>query len=352
MAQLKPTRTQATVASVKQFVVGTPEENPDFTHTYIEQMIVDLAKWFNAPESGVNYPDPLLTAREKVKDCLLGLKADGSVWDTAPDSFKTRLKIKANYDLDAKRGVPTKRKIRKLDPKATGGAKAVTRMTPISSILNVPELTQQYIADILSVFPELDNLAHIPNVESLADIYAQRKVISGELALGVTVTRRTVLLDQMKMIEATADSMMNKLGIHPNQVKKKISTDANGSVADLVAHISEDEDFRQREKVWALQLALQFWWQSEHNNYNKDGPQLSDFEIFHSTRSRPCRFKCRCGVETLIVEGFRPHELRDWLMKEGVLVEVPVMPQLMSAVDLAGLATFIPEVETDVETIP
>lgn len=343
MANLAPTRKQATVASIRQFVVGRPEDGADLSYAEVEEIIVDMAKWFAAPESGVKYPDPLIAARDKVKESLLGLKKDGSLWDTAPDDFKVRIKIKANYDIDAKRGVPIKRKIRKLNPKAAAGAKSVQQMKPVASYVNIVETRTKYIADILKVFPELDNAAHLPNVESLADVYSQRKVISSELELGVTVTRREALLNQLKTIEQMADSMLNKLGIHPNQVRKKVSEEANSSVADLVAHISEDNEFRKREKIWAVQLALQLWWMSEHSNYNKDGPQISDFEMFHLTRSRPVRFKCACQRETLIVEGFEPHQLRDWLIKEGVLVEVPVIPGLVMQEELVGLATFVTE---------
>jgi hypothetical protein len=344
MADIKPTRKQQTVATIKQFIIGNDIGDGDFSHAQIEEMIVNLAKWFAAPESGMSYPDPLETARAKVRECLLGVKADGSVWQQAPDDFRKRLKIKANYDYKAKRGVPVKKRTRERNVDKTAKAKAtgvrVTKMQPVHATTNVEAESESFTADILSVFPELDNAAHRPTVEALGDVYAQRKVISAELKLGVTASKRDTLLNQMKTIEMMTDSMMSKLGIHPNQVRKKIVDEADSSVADLVAHISDDKEFQKREKQWSLQLALQLWWMSEHNNYVQDGPNVSDWEIWSLTRSRPIRHKCKCSYECVLVEGFEPHELRDMLLHEGVLIEQPVMGNFMTAEDLAGLATF------------
>jgi hypothetical protein len=350
VADIKPTNVRRTSDEIIQYKLGKPGEiDCDFTYEYIETVILDCAKWWAKPESGRKYADPIQMAREKIRECLLGLKPDGTVWDTAPNDFRKRVKIKCNYDIKAKKGVPVKQRRRKLEPEAAEGAKQLHGMTPVSSSVDIEAVSTQYVEDILSEFPELDNAAHLPNVESLADVYTQRKVISNELKFGVKGAVRTQLLEQLKTIETMADSMMNKLGIHPNQVRKKLTENANSSIADLVSQIDEDTEFREREKQWSLQLALQFWWMSEHNNYRQDGPNVSDFEIWHATRSRPIRHKCSCGRETLLVDGFEPLELRDLLVKEGVLVEVPVIG-LFTSEELRGLATAGLEV-THEETI-
>jgi hypothetical protein len=344
VSSLIPQNTQPVSVNIKQYVVGKPgEKGGDFTYEEMEQMILDMAKWWARPESGKKYADPLQMARLKMRECLLGLKQDGTSWNDAPQDFRKRVKVKCNYDIKAKKGVPVKLKKVKLDPIAQQGASQVNGMRPLATKINVEETRAKYVADIMDVFPELDNAAHRPNVESLADIYAQRRVISAELELGVGATARGNLLEQLKTIETMADSMMNKLGIHPNQIRKKVAEDDNSSVADLVAQISEDEEFRAREKQWALQLALQLWWMSNHHNYAKDGPNIHDWEVWHMTRSRPIRFTCKCKRETLLVEGFEPHELRDYLLKEGVLVEEPVLPEIINKDALVGLSTFQPE---------
>ena len=108
MADIRPTRKQATISDIKIFTIGRPDDHGDFTYEEVEQMVIDLAKWFAAPESGMSYIDPLDTARAKIRECMLAVKSDGSVWNQAPNDFRKRLKIKANYDYEAKRGVPVK----------------------------------------------------------------------------------------------------------------------------------------------------------------------------------------------------------------------------------------------------
>ena len=79
---------------------------------------------------------------------------------------------------------------------------------------------------------------------------------------------------------------------------------------------------------------------SEHPNGNKTDRQLHPFEIWHLTRSRPIDYTCECGKRVTLVEGFEPMELRDWLVSEGVLVEKPVNPQLISEEELEGLSEY------------
>jgi hypothetical protein len=329
----------------KQFVVGRKEDGADFTSEEIETLIYKIALWFSSDECDRKYDDPVAAARQKIQECLLAETGEGKPWMNCPKDFGKRVKAKCNYDIETGTGkAPPAVKgknngNRDLDPDAKAGAQALNAANPVATAFDQEGFRATYEQQILAAFPELDNPAHLPNVRSLSMYHAQREVIDRELAIGLKGTKRLELLESLQKIEQMADVTMKRLGIHPDQVRKKISDKVGSTIADFVAMVSSDADFPERNRVWALQAALQFYWMSEHYNGRKSGPQLHDFEIWHATRTRPVKFTCRHGETYTVVEGFEPHELRDFLLARGVLIEEPVIPGLFTKEDLKGLAT-------------
>lgn len=328
----------------KKFVVGNKDEGADFSREEIDALVYKIAMWFSSPNSGYNFDDPVEEAKKKVQQCLLGVNSKGEPWRGAPTDFAKRIRAICNFDMESETGIPNRRNSKRVaqkahDEEAKEAAKEIANSNPVAIQFDQEEYRRKLEQDTYAAFPELDNPATRPHVESYSLLMAQRKVIDMELALNPKSKQRDALLKSLKTVNEMADAQMRMLGIHPDQIRKNVSSRASSTVADLVAQIENDEDFRHRERVWALQLALQLYWMSEHYNGRKTGPQLHDFEIWHMTRTRPIKFKCRHGEEYTIVEGFEPHELRDWLIREGVLVEEPVIPNLISADDLKGLAT-------------
>lgn len=331
-------------APKKQFIVGNKEEGADFSPEEIEALTYKIALWFGKPECDRNYDDPVQSAQQKIRECLLAETDSGDPWRNCPNEFADRVKAKCAYDMREDRGIPSKRvkhpdAVRALDKKAQEAAKEGQAQNLLDSMFDQESYRKEIEHKILTAFPELDNPAHMPNVRSLSLYHAQREVIDRQLSMGVTDGKRIQLLEGLKNIEVMADQTMKRLGIHFDQVRKKISDKGASTVADLAAMVSDDDGYKKREKVWALQLALQLWWMSEHYNGRKSGPQLHPFEIWHMTRSRPIDFTCRCGVKTKLIEGFEPQELREFLMKEGVLIEEPVVPGLIAREDILGLTT-------------
>lgn len=328
----------------KVFHVGDVNDGADFSNDYINGLIYRIALWFQQPECDRTYDDPVKAATTKIKECLLGITEKGEKWKNAPKEFSARVRAKCAFDIDKDAGIPSRRN---KNPNSGIVAERKAAKDALKNIGDVADVTgfdveafrQVEEAHILSAFPELDNPAHLPNVRSLTMYYAERERIDRQLTLGVSDSKRAMLLDSLKRIEDMADVTMKRLGVHPDQIRKKISDKGASSISDLAAIVSNDEDFPKRERIWALQLALQLWWMSEHANGAGVERQLHDFQIWHMTRSRPVKFTCRHGEEYTIAEGFEPHEIRDFLVKEGVLIEEPVLPNFMTPSDLAGLAT-------------
>lgn len=331
----------------KQFVVGKIEEGADFTPDWIESVIYRIALWYKDPACDRNYEDPVEMARQKIQECLLGTTEDGSPWRNVPREFNARVRAKCGFDVETMKGIPSRRvksplAERALDKKAQEAAKGLDDVNPFVDSFDADAFRKQMETDLLSTFPELDNPAHLPNVRSLTMYYAEREKIDRQLGAGVSDAKRSTLLQSLRSIEEMADTTMKRLGVHPDQIRKKISDKGASTVADLAALVEGEsikDEFRKREKVWALQLALHLWWMSQHRNGIGNGPNLHDFEIWHMTRSRPVKFTCRHGETYTVIEGFEPRELREFLEKEGVVIEEPVLPGFYNKDDLKGLAT-------------
>jgi hypothetical protein len=329
----------------KQFVIGNVEEGADFTKDWIESLIYQIALFYKSPESDRNYDDPVLMARQKIQECLLGTTETGDPWKAVPRAFEDRVRAKCGFDIASMKGIPSRRvknpaAERAIDKAAIEAAKELDDLDITQ--FNAEQFRQNMERDLLLTFPELDNPAHLPNVRSLTMYYAEREKIDEKLAHGVNDSKRLQLLDSLRKIEEMADTTMKRMGIHPDQIRRKIADKGASSVSDLAAVVEGEalkDEFKKREKVWTLQLALQLWWMSKHRNGAGTGPQVHDFEIWHMTRSRPVKFKCRHGETYNLIEGFEPHELREFLLKEGVLIEEPVISGLFTGDALKGLST-------------
>jgi hypothetical protein len=343
-----------TKKEVKQFVVGVGTE-ADFSPAEIELLTMKLISWFRSDECDRNFDDPEQAAKDVVKQCLLGETKDGKPWANAPADFAKRIKVKAAYDMESGAGTPispVKHPMakRRLNREAEEGAKTVDQMNPILADFDPWEFRRQEEEHLLAKYPELDNAAHRPHVRRLTLLYAQQEMIDRELMLNPQPSRRETIMKEMKMLNETADSLLKLLDIHPESLRKKLSKTTEGTLGDLVSLLGEDHDFKSRERLWADQAALQFWYMTNHPNGRGDGPQLSEWEVWHMTRTLPMSFTCRCGQHyPVLLRGFTPRQLRDHLVSRGILVEVPAIPKLITEEDVEGINELIDSLPLDPE---
>ena len=330
----------------KVFTVGN-EEHHDFTPEAIELLTLQIRDWFASPECERTYEEPLLAAREAVEQCLLAQTKSGKIWSRAPDSFESRIMIKTHFDMIDGNHVKNPDKgprVRSNRAYKAAIDKAKESASPVS-LKHIQDYQKQVEEDILKAYPELDNPVHKPNVVRLAMLYAEQEHVRLELP-GAKGKARHGMIETLATLQKTITDTMKSLDIYPDQIRKRVDKQRQGSVGDLVALIDEDPDFRAREKRWALTLALQLWWMTKHPNGKNDGPQMHDFEMWHLTRTRPIDYKCSCGREVTLVEGFTPEELRDYLVDNGVLVERPVIENLITEEDLHGLTDYTGSTES------
>lgn len=342
MSKGKEKKTKVRMAP-KKFTVGT--EGCDFHPGEIEALAFKLAQWFQDPRSGRKYEDPLQTAKDLLQQCLSALASDGTPWGKCPDNWASRVRIKCNYDVEKDEGLVRGNLFNPeakgaIDPKADKAVRdAVQSLDPIGQAFDREGYERDMVAGILKEYPELDNSVHRPNVERLAMAYAEQQSVRVRLQMTEAGSKKYIdLLDAQTKLEQSAERTMKLLDIHPDQLRKKLDKRREGTLGDLITVLEGDAEFEERERLWALQAALQFWWMSNHANGRGDGPNLHDWEIWHATRSVPIDYTCSCGKHVTLIRGFEPKELQQYLIERGVLVEEPAIPGLLRSDALDGLA--------------
>lgn len=327
----------------KVFSVGTLDEDA-FTADEIDLLVYKIRDWFASEECDRNYSDPLGEARAQVEQCLHATTKAGKRWRKVPEDFETRIKIRTLYDMEEGKHVSQQR-AKTVEARANADHKrdldAAKRGQGVNTatLAHLQQYQQNLSDDILATYPELDTPVHKPNVDRLALLYTEQERIRLELPGAGGKTRRDHI-DTLSVIQKSVTDTMKALDIFPEQLRKRMDQQRTGSVGDLVATLGGDSEFKEREKRWSLTLALQLWWMTKHPNGKNTGPQIHDFEMWHLTRTRPINYTCKCGHEAVIVEGFTPEDLRDYLLENGVLVDKPILPQLVTEEDLNGLESY------------
>jgi hypothetical protein len=333
----------------KMFRVGDGPD-ADFSMLEIENLTLRLIAWFKDPKCDRNFSDPEQQAKDIIQQCLKCVKQDGDPWKNAPHTFQSRIRVKAAYDMETGAGIPIRASkhpdaVRRLDKEAEESANAVQDIIPALVEFDIEEYRQKQLRNILSTFPELDNPVHLPNVRRLALYYSQQEMIDRMVSSGSVkpgTPKSSDILDELESLNKSIDALMKTLDIHPDSLRKKIKENTDGTLGDLVVMLDMDEEFKEREKLWALQAALQLWYMHEHPNGDLSGPQMEEWEIWHMTRTRPFSFTCKCGIKYHnIIQGFTPKELKEYLIKHGILIEVPAIPGLITHEDVEGIGEFI-----------
>lgn len=278
---------------VKQFVIGK-----DFTEQEIEILIFKLAEWFRDERCDRRPEEPLKAARELVVQCLNAETKDGSPWRNAPEKFANRIKIKAAYDMESGQGIAISAvkhpdAVRNLEEGAQKNSRRAGNMNPLAASFDVEKFREVEEQRLLNAYPDLDTEAMRPHVRRLTLLYSQQELIDLDLTITTSPARRSELLKTMGDLNKTLDDILKILDIHPESIRKKINASSEGNLGELVAMLDNDE-FREREELWNLQLALQLWAMSMRRNGRGDGPQLELWELWHMTRSIPFSFTCRC----------------------------------------------------------
>jgi hypothetical protein len=333
---------------IKQFVI-----DKDITSQEVERLTLKIAEWLRDPKCGRRSEDPVNEAKSIMQQCLDATTKDGDPWRNAPETLRNRVRIKAAFDIETGEGIPAPRvkaphAVRALEKAARQNKAKLDDVNPYLAEFDIERFRQDQESSLLEAFPDLENPATLPHVRRLSLLYAQQEMIDRDLLMTANTNKRAGLLQTMETLNKTIDSLLKILDIHPESIRKKIKESAEGNLGELVAILDGDE-FRERERIWSLQLALQLWSMTVRPNGRGDGPQITPWEFWHMTRSIPWSFTCQCGKHyPHLVSGFTPKGIKRMLLEKGVLITKSVYEPIIPSEAVKDLDVFIDSLPEDV----
>ena len=302
---------------IRRYKVGV-----DFTEEQIKQWKEQLIWWISREMTRI--PNPPDHAEKVLIAALNGTKLNGEPWPAIAQDFFVRIKQTAGFDLKKGIGVrsPKSNVSRKISYISTNDgahpSKAnISRTKELpeveSTAAEVQKMQQEYIDNLVKVYPHLSNSVYTPKVEELAETVIKSRLLSTEF-----MTAKGVSLEKLSKIRESLHKqqgeLMSFLEISPQQLlKKTVGKDEN--LGNLIARLDSYGDaWQEYERLDALRELLQKYRMLK--NRRPDGtPQLNDWELWHQTRNRPVKFTCRCGETYTLLGGFTPDEIEQALIQ-------------------------------------
>jgi len=321
-----------------QYTVGV-----DITEERYREAIEKIADWFAQSRQT---KEPVVLARQAMQECLEGKKKDGTKWfEMATATLTARVRSKCRFDLETmkpllnasdrskrKRQAERNRLARKraagdpllppeirkdLKKSATYGDDPRTQLTS-DELANWKQWYQDYLKD----FPEeLASTAARAELGALCDLH----VLNDRYRLKMlSPTGGTIDPQERKSIVDQIDKMKTSLGIHPNQVAKRVKDKASTTIGAATAQLEAMGDWRLiRAGNWIAEL-IQIY--QMYHTPSADGltHQLDEVGLFGLTKCRTCHCS-KCGTKNFV--GIAIEEIETYLTTRGCLTEVdPASP--------------------------
>lgn len=297
---------------IRRYKIGV-----DFTDEQLKQWREQLIWWISREMTRI--PNPPDHAEKVIIAALNGTKLNGEPWSSISQNFYTRVKQLAGFDLE--KGIGTRapksnvsRKVSYISTNDSSHPSRTKELPEVESVeFEVKKMQQEYIDNLVKVYPHLSNSVYTPKVEELAETVIKSRLLSTEFmtAKGVTLEKLSKIRESLHKQQG---ELMNFLEISPQQLlKKTIGKDEN--LGNLIARLdSYGEAWQEYERLDALRELLQKYRMLQ--NRRPDGtPQLNDWELWHQTRNRPVKFTCRCGETYTLLGGFTPEEIEQALVQ-------------------------------------
>jgi hypothetical protein len=187
-------------------------------------------------------------------------------------------------------------------------------------------------------FPSLSTV----NAEAELDLLCDLLVVNERLRFKILNGER-VDSGEFKQSVDNINSLKKLLGIHPDQLAKRVEASQSGSFTELVARVQAMPDFREmREQYWVEEL-MQLYQMYHQPSLRKDmdGFQLDDVGLMGLTGCRTCACP-GCGQRNFV--GLKITEVESYLEGKGVLTvdAEPSPPEFGGITKPEQLATYEP----------
>jgi hypothetical protein len=338
-----------------KYVVGT-----DLPHEKYTEALEKIALWYE--ESRPHVEEPLAAARKALQECLDGLTQDGQPWFAAANAtLVSRVRSKCRFDLntmqplrnasDANRARRKKeqervRKIReanRIDPMLpnelrdevaarVGRKRQKVRYGDDPHMLLSSEerrYWQRTKNDFVRKYPEeLGSLASQAVLDTLCDLFVLNQRHRLALLNGDPVNP----LDRKTVVEQI-DKLMTSLGIHPNQLAKKVQARTEATIGAAAKQLEQVGDWRRIRQRFFVEEMIQIYQMYMTLSADGLGYQLDDVGLYGLTKCRTCACS-KCKTRNFV--GINEAEVREYLIGEGVLKPVAEVPTYEPTDDVAA----------------
>lgn len=312
------------------------EVGKDIDQATYDTIVVKVADWFRSWRP--DHVEPAADARFRIKCCLEGTTLDGKPWYSHWSSnFATRMRMLCRFDVDKMQGIRTadeKKKAAKVRAKAKETA---TRMAgTAANDANIPELTRreldgrvtygdkalpitegeqkmwnEYRDAYLEQFPELRTINAKGELSMLCDLQIlhernRLKILSGQKVDAADLLETTKMISDLK----------KALGIHPDQLARRVDKEKSASVADAAARFQAlPEALRDKFQLEEFLLLYQMY-MTPSPRPDSGGYQLDEVGLFAQTRCRTCACS-KCQTRNFV--GISIDEVEQHLIQHGVI---------------------------------
>jgi hypothetical protein len=323
------------------------EVGKDISTEKYNELVQNIGDWY--AESRKNLREPVAMARQNLECCLKGVKPSNPevLWkgiEVAP--FATRVRIACRYDMDKMEPIRTSSEKSK-EKKAKQQIRDERKRLRAKEDMNIPDELRKELKNSAKYgddprvflsseeaknwqalhdeytrqFPELATINAAAELDMLCDLLIvsarhRMKILKGET------------VDQMDAKGVTDQIIQLKkaLNIHPEQVAKRVQTQTGGSVGELVRRLEEMPNWKEVRAKFFTEEMLQIFQMYMTPSPREDlgGYQLDEIGLFGLTRCRTCHC-ANCGHKNYV--GIAINEVEDYLVNEGVLVQLKRAPQ-------------------------
>jgi len=324
----------------------------DISEEKYNELILKVGDWY--AESRTKLKEPNVAARQALDCCLKGVKVSdpSQAWkgvETAP--FATRVRIACRFDVEKMEPLRTVSEANRIKKEKQAARDAKKRQK--SSIdPNIPDEVRKGLQnsakygddpsvflsseeqknwqklhdEYVSQFPELGSINAAAELNSLCDLL----IVSDRNRLKILKGEKVDPFEQKGLTDQIVN-LKKALGIHPDQLAKRVQSQTGGSIGELVKRLEEIPNWREiRDKFWVEEMLQVFqMYMTPSPREDLGGYQLDDIGLFGLTRCRTCAC-AKCGHRNYV--GISIDEIEGKLVEEGVLVQIESKkPKLLAA---------------------
>lgn len=326
------------MTSYQQIKPLTYEVGRDVSTTHWEQILVGVTDWFR--ELYPKETEPASRARQRLNECLLGITVKGEPWYSMDRAdLASRIRVKCQYDIDRMEGLrkilnKKKQKAEKEEQARRVRQKAGSRNKFLPETMKEElrreavygddpklfmttkehALWQDYFNSYVEQFPELSTVNAQAELQSLCDAHILKARYRMQVLAGEKVKSETIAAVDKQLVD-----MKKALGIHPDQLIKRIKPKTELSVAMAAKKLQELPNWVEiRQRIWDEQL-IQFYQMYMMPRADGEGYQLDEVRLYGLTKSKVV--KCpHCGHDNfsgLPIEVIEEHLLRSGRLEEA-----------------------------------